>query len=271
MNDTSSDGFPSLNKNAASHYDQFFGPLYFEPYAIEVANRIATHPASIVLELASGTGRVTRHIREHITPSARLIASDIDEDMLTVAKQQLKQLNIEWQKINATQLPFEEQSIDMIVCCFGYMFVPNKQQAFVEAFRVLKPGGLLIFTTWDQLEHNGASYTARCMAEQYLGEPLPGSYDLATSMSDERAITASLNNAGFGKVYIEKVALSAVCATAGDAARGFIQGAVFEEFRKRYPDRVEEAKLSLSRELAQKFGTNSMIATMRALISQAWK
>ncbi|MGN7786492.1 class I SAM-dependent methyltransferase [Niabella sp. 22666] len=271
MNDTSTDGFPSLNKNAAAHYDQFFGPLYFEPYAIEVAKRIAAYPASIVLELASGTGRVTRHIREHITPSARLIASDIDEDMLTVAEQQLNHLNIDWQKINAEQLPFAEQSIDMIVCCFGYMFVPNKQQAFAEAFRVLKPGGLLIFTTWDQLEHNGASYTARCMAEQYLGEPLPGSYDLATSMSDERAITASLKNAGFGKVVIEKVSLSAVCATAGEAAHGFVQGAVFEEFRKRYPDRVEEAQLSLSRELAQKFGASPMIAPMRALISQAWK
>jgi ubiquinone/menaquinone biosynthesis C-methylase UbiE len=106
MNDTSTDGFPSLNKNAAAHYDQFFGPLYFEPYAIEVAKRIAAHPASIVLELASGTGRVTRHIREHITPSTKLIASDIDEDMLTVAQQQLNHLNIDWQKINAEQLPF---------------------------------------------------------------------------------------------------------------------------------------------------------------------
>jgi SAM-dependent methyltransferase len=159
----------------------------------------------------------------------------------------------------------------MIVCCFGYMFVPNKQQAFAEAFRVLKPVGLLIFTTWDQLQHNGASYTARYMAEQFLGEPLPGSYELATSMSEERAIAASLKNAGFGKVVIEKVSLSAVCATAGEAAHGFVEGAVFEAFRKRYPDRVEQAKLSLSRELAQKFGASPMIAPMRALISQAWK
>ena len=48
----------------ATHYDQFFGPLYFEPYAIEVAKRIDPAGIAVVLEIAAGTGRVTRHIRE---------------------------------------------------------------------------------------------------------------------------------------------------------------------------------------------------------------
>jgi SAM-dependent methyltransferase len=95
MNDTStkvtSADFPD---EAATHYDQFFGPLYFEPYAIEVANRIAPAPVSIVLEIAAGTGRVTRHIRESIPPSAQLIASDINEDMLSIAKKKLSHLDI---------------------------------------------------------------------------------------------------------------------------------------------------------------------------------
>jgi ubiquinone/menaquinone biosynthesis C-methylase UbiE len=77
-------------KEAAIHYDEFFGPLYFEPYAIEVAKRIGPVNVSVVLEIAAGTGRVSRHIREHIPPSAKLIASDISEDMLAVAKQKIK-------------------------------------------------------------------------------------------------------------------------------------------------------------------------------------
>ncbi|TKC09421.1 hypothetical protein [Pedobacter frigoris] len=58
---------------AATHYDQFFGPLFFEPFAIEVAKRIAPNQVSIALEIAAGTG-VTRHIRECIPNSAKLIA-----------------------------------------------------------------------------------------------------------------------------------------------------------------------------------------------------
>ena len=57
---------------AANHYDQFFGPLYFEPYAIEVAKRIDPAGIAVVLEIAAGTGRVTRHIREHILPSSEI-------------------------------------------------------------------------------------------------------------------------------------------------------------------------------------------------------
>ena len=126
--------------NDATHYDQFFGPLFFEPYAIEVAKRIDPAPVSIALEIAAGTGRVTRHIRERIPASAKLIASDISEDMLAEAKKKLSHLDIDWQNIDAQQLPFSDNSIDLVVCCFGYMFVPDKPKAFAEAISCFKTG-----------------------------------------------------------------------------------------------------------------------------------
>src|SRR6188472_4451082 len=143
MNNTST-SVPSVDDSGdtAAHYDQFFGPLYFEPYAIEVVKRIDPSSVSIALEIAAGTGRVTRHIRERIPTGAKLIASDISEDMLAEAKKKLGRLNIDWQNLDAQQLPFSENSIDLVVCCFGYMFVPNKQKAFAEAYRVLRPGGM---------------------------------------------------------------------------------------------------------------------------------
>src|SRR6188768_2609617 len=142
MNDTSS-SIPSadFSGDIATHYDHFLGPLFFEPYAIEVAKRIDPVGVSIVLEIAAGTGRVTRHIRERIHPSAKLIASDISKDMLAVAKKKLSHIDIDWQNIDAQQLPFSDNSIDLVVCCFGYMFVPDKPKAFAEVYRVLKPGG----------------------------------------------------------------------------------------------------------------------------------
>lgn len=259
-------------KKTVIHYDQFFGPLYFEPYAIEVAKRIEALQISVVLEIAAGTGRVTRHIRECISPSAKLIASDINEDMLTVAKKKLSHLDIDWQIIDAQQLPFNDSSIDLVVCCFGYMFVPDKQKAFEEVYRVLKPGGQFLFTTWDKLENNTASFTSRSIAKKYLEEPLPDSYNLATSMSDKVVISSLLKDAGFSKMSIEQVELFSISRTAKEAADGLVEGGlIYEEIKKRNPAWIDEIRIKVEKELAEKFGAAPMVAPMSAIVSQAWK
>lgn len=273
MNDTSTN-VPSFDcpGEGAFHYDYFLGPLFFEPYAIEVAKRIDPAAVSIALEIAAGTGRVTRHIRECTAASAKLIASDISEEMLAEAKKKLSHLDIDWQNTDAQQLPFKDNSIDLVVCCFGYMFVQDKPKAFAEAYRVLRPGGVFLFTTWDQLERNAVSYTSRLLAEKYLKGPLPESYNLAVSMSDDDAIRSLLEEAGFSKIFIEKVEQFSVCPTAKEAATGLVEGGfTFKEIRQCNPEWIDEIKIKLEKELSEKFGAAPMIAPMSAVISQAWK
>jgi ubiquinone/menaquinone biosynthesis C-methylase UbiE len=262
----------AVSGDSAAHYDQFFGPLYFEPYAIEVAERIDPSSISIALEIAAGTGRVTRHIRERIKPTAKLIASDISEDMLSEAKKKLSHLSIEWQTIDAQELPLSDNSIDLVVCCFGYMFVPDKPKAFTEAHRVLRPGGLLLFTTWDRGEKNIPSYITRTIANEYLEKPLSASDNLATSMSEEADIRPLIENAGFTKISIEKVELRSGNITAKDVAYGLVKGGPFyKEIKKRNPAWIEEIIGKVEKELAEKFGTDPMRAPISAVICQAWK
>jgi ubiquinone/menaquinone biosynthesis C-methylase UbiE len=273
MNDTSiAIPSPDFAGEIATHYDHFLGPLFFEPYAIEVAKRIDPASVTLALEIAAGTGRVTRHIRERIPASAKLIASDISEDMLVEARKKLSHSDIDWQNIDAQELPFSDNSIDLVVCCFGYMFVPDKPKAFAEVYRVLRPGGMFLFTTWDKLEYNAASYTSRTIAKEYLEEPLPESYNLATSMSDEAVINPLLQNAGFTKISIEKVARFSVSPTAKQATYGLVEGGlIYKEIKKRNPAWIDEIKIKVEKELAEKFGDAPMIAPMSAVISQAWK
>lgn len=254
------------------HFDQYQGPVFFEPYALEIVKRIEPFSVHHALEIACGTGCVTRHLREVIPASSTLIASDISPGMLAVAKEKLETLDIGWQIIDAKELPFNDNSIDLVVCCFGYMFVPDKPKAFAEAYRVLRPGGVLLFSTWDELELNGASYVHRKTVRKYLEEPLPEAYTLPFSMNDDNEIRESLQNAGFSEITIERVAIEAISPTAKDIAYGLTQGgSLYNEIMKRNSAWIEEITITIEKELSEKFGAAPMIAPMRALITQAKK
>jgi SAM-dependent methyltransferase len=196
----------------------------------------------------------------------------ISEEMLAEAKRKLNHLGIDWQVIDAQQLPFDENNIDLVVCCFAYMFVPDKSKAFSEAYRVLRPGGMFLFTTWDDLQRNAASYTSRLIAKEYLEEQYPGSYNLAISMSDESAIRSLLKDAGFAEISIEKVERSSVSPTAKEATYGLVEGGlIYKDIKKRNPAWIDEIKIKVEKELSKKYGAAPMISPMSAVISQAWK
>jgi ubiquinone/menaquinone biosynthesis C-methylase UbiE len=254
------------------HYDKYQGPVFFEPYAVEIARRIDPSSVRVALELACGTGQVTRHLRNAISSDSRLIASDLSPDMLVIAKEKLKELPIDWQVIDAQDLPFADNSIDLITCSFGYMFVPDKPKGFKEAFRVLRPGGILLFSTWDQLELNGASYVHRKVVKKYLGDPLPESYLLAFSMNNDLEIKQMLQVAGFAEVTVERVDKLAISPTAKETAEGLAQGgSIHDEIIKRNPQWVAQIQSEIEKELAEKFGEAPMEAPMRAVFTTAKK
>jgi ubiquinone/menaquinone biosynthesis C-methylase UbiE len=254
------------------HYEECLAPVFFEPYAIEVSKRVNPSSVHLALELACGTGRVTRHLRNVIPSNAKLIASDISPDMLAVAKEKLATLNIDWQIIDAQELPYDDNSVDLLVCCFGYMLVPDRSRAYAEAYRVLTPGGMLLFSTWDKLEVNAASYVYRTVAKKYLTEPLPETYKLPFSMNDDEEIRRDLQQTGFSQIIIERVEKVSESPTAKEAASGLTQGGmIYNEIMKRNPAWIDEIKETVENELAKQFGTAPMKAPMRALITQAWK
>lgn len=254
------------------NYDEYLGPMFFEPYAIDLASRIDPSLISVALELGCGTGRVTRHLRKTLRAQSTLIASDLSPDMLAVAKDKLKDLNIDWRIINAQELPFSDESVDLIVCSFGYMFVADRPKAFADAFRVLRLGGTLLLATWGKLEDNEASYVFRKTVKKYLGDSLPESYKLPFSMHDPATIQESLRQAGFSKVKSEVVEKESLCTSAKIAAEGLtIGGSIYNEIMNHNPAWLGEIQTTVEKELSEKFGAEPMVAPMKAVITQAWK
>lgn len=135
-------------------YERHLVPLIFEPYAADLASRVAAAPATRVLEIAAGTGVVTRELAALLPADVTIVATDLNQPMLDHAARIGTCRPVEWRHADAMQLPFADRTFDVVVCQFGVMFFPDKVRAFVEARRVLSPGGVFLFNVWDRIEAN---------------------------------------------------------------------------------------------------------------------
>ncbi|ROZ78270.1 class I SAM-dependent methyltransferase [Ramlibacter sp. WS9] len=135
-------------------YDACMVPMLFEPYAVDLANRLRAMKLSRVLELAAGTGVVTRVLASTFGKDVAIVATDLNQAMLDQAASVGTARPVEWRQADAMQLPFEDESFDAVVCQFGAMFFPDKAKAFAETRRVLRSGGVFVFNVWDRIGEN---------------------------------------------------------------------------------------------------------------------
>jgi SAM-dependent methyltransferase len=135
-------------------YENCLVPLIFEPCAVDLADRVAALRPEHVLEIAAGTGVVTRQLARTLPATCPIIATDLNQAMLDQAEVVGTVRAVEWRQADALRLPFPDHHFDVVVCQFGVMFFPDKAAAFAEARRVLRPRGRLLFNVWDRIEHN---------------------------------------------------------------------------------------------------------------------
>jgi ubiquinone/menaquinone biosynthesis C-methylase UbiE len=140
-------------------YERYLVPLIFEPYALDLARRVAPLQQSSVLEIAAGTGVLTRQLADTLPRSVSIVATDINQSMVEHAAVLGTSRPVNWHQADAMRLPFPDQAFDVVVCQFGVMFFPDKRIAFSEAKRVLRPGGMFIFNVWDRIDQNEFAYT----------------------------------------------------------------------------------------------------------------
>ncbi|MER9741749.1 methyltransferase domain-containing protein [Mesorhizobium sp. M0187] len=187
------------------NYDRYMVPLIFEPFAADLARRAASLSPGAVLEVAAGTGVVTRALAPKLSPGASYVVTDLNQPMLDyAASRQAPDSRIQWRQADALALPFEDAAFDLVCCQFGAMFFPDRAAGYREAKRVLKTGGHFLFNVWDRIEENVfANDVTNALAEIFPNDPPRFLARTPHGYNDTALIRGELEAAGFSRVVID--------------------------------------------------------------------
>jgi ubiquinone/menaquinone biosynthesis C-methylase UbiE len=250
-------------------YERYLVPLIFEPYARDLAARVAAAKPQRILEIAAGTGVVTRALASALPETARIVATDLNPPMLEHAKTRMRDDGrIEWKPADAQDLPFEDASFDAVACQFGVMFFPDKTRAFKEARRVLKPGGRYFFSVWDKIADNEfADVVTEALAEMFPNDPPRFLARTPHGHYDIDDLRGRLKEAGFTAISADAVDARSKAATAREPAVAYVEGTPLRnEVEERDPARLEEATARATEAIAKHFGAGPVDGRIRAYV-----
>jgi SAM-dependent methyltransferase len=250
-------------------YETSLVPLIFEPYALDLAERVAAGSPRRVLEVAAGTGVVTRAMARSLRAEVPIVATDLNPPMLEQAAARGTDRPVEWRPADALDLPFEDGSFDAVVCQFGVMFFPDRAKAHAEARRVLRPGGAFLFNVWDRLETNEIAETVNdALAAVFPDDPPRFLARTPYAYHDRARIAQDLAAGGFARapeiVTLPKISRAK---SARDAAIAYCQGTPLRgEIEERPGSSLDAATEAAAQAIARRFGDGAIHAGMQALV-----
>ncbi|HRI59086.1 MAG TPA: methyltransferase domain-containing protein [Saprospiraceae bacterium] len=255
------------------NYDNFLGPLFFEPFAIDIAQRLHYLRPTALLEVAAGTGRVTKHLPDVLPADAKIVATDINPAMVDFARKHLQaNKTIEWDVVDAVALPYPDHQFDCIVSQFGVMFYSDRNKAYKEAYRVLQPGGVFLFNAWDHIHRNPTARLTDEVLEHFFPTNTPAFYKIPFSYHDANQIRSELESAGFEIASMQILKMTGYAATAEDAASGLLEGTpVYTAIVERDAALLPVMKKTLADDLAVMFGKEDLHVPLQARIVMAVK
>src|SRR5687767_14451693 len=248
-------------------YETHLVPLIFEPYAADLAKRLGSRRLAHVLEIAAGTGVVTRALASALPDNVAIVATDLNRAMLDQASAVGTRRPVEWRQADAMQLPFPDGAFDAVVCQFGVMFFPDKPKAFAEARRVLRPGGVFIFNAWDRIEENEfADTVTTALASVFPKDPPRFMACTPHGYHDRSHIARDLANAGFtASPRIDTLAARSRAKSAREPAIAYCQGTPLRnEIETRDAARLGEATDVAAEAIASRFGRGAVDGKIQA-------
>ena len=253
-------------------YDTYLVPLIFEPYAADLARRVAGLKPKHVLETAAGSGVVPRALAPMLAADATYVVTDLNQPMLDrAAARQEKDPRIAWRPADALALPFEDGRFDAVCCQFGAMFFPDRVAGFREARRVLKPGGRFLFNVWDKIEANDFARIVTAAAAQVFPQDPPRFMARTPhGYHDVKQIEADVRAAGFTSVEISTLPMTARAPSARHPAIGFTQGSPLRsEIETRDASKLDAVTELAAELIAAAYGRGAVAGPMQARVVTA--
>jgi SAM-dependent methyltransferase len=250
-------------------YERYLVPLIFEPYARDLAARVASKSCTRILEIAAGTGVVTRAMASALPGTVAIVATDLNQPMLDYAASLKIERPVQWRQADAMKLPFDDASFDAVVCQFGAMFFPDKSKAFAEARRVLRPGGTFFFNVWDRIEENEIADTVTQALQTVFPEDPPRFLARTPHGYYERsAIERDLTAGGFSEAPdFSTVAARSRADTYRTAAVAYCEGTPLRsEIETRDASQLARATDVAAEAVAKRFGRGAVDAKIQAHI-----
>lgn len=249
------------------NYDRYMVPLIFEAYAADIARRAASLSPGAVLEIATGSGAVTRALAPRLAPNASYVATDLNQPMIDyAASRQPADPRIKWRQADVLALPFGDAAFDLVCCQFGAMFFPDRTSGYREARRVLKPGGHFLFSVWDRIEENVfADDVTNALARIFPNDPPRFLARTPHGYHDTGLIRRELAAAGFSRVEIETRAEQSRAGSPRLPAVAYCQGTLLRnEIEAREAGKLEFATDYVAAAIADRHGHGEVTAKIQA-------
>ena len=258
--------------SVAEKYDALMVPLLFQPYAEELARRARAFAPRRIIESAAGTGVLTDALSLAL-PDAEIIATDLNQPMLSIAADRLRSRRVVFMTADAQELPFDSGGFDLVACQFGAMFFPDKVRAHAEARRLLKEGAHYLLAIWDAIERNEISAAEQqALIDVFPKDPPLFMREGPFGYHDPLRIESDLHDAGFETVEIETIELSSRSPSPHDAATALFYGTPMGvEVEERQAGSGERVYAAVEQALKQFEGPKGIDAPMSAHIVTATK
>ncbi|QKK11073.1 MAG: methyltransferase domain-containing protein [Pseudomonadota bacterium] len=185
------------------NYERFFVPAIGEPLANDLIVAADLKPGEKVLDVACGTGVVTRLAAQQVCQGATVAGLDVNPGMLSVARTVTpKDLAIDWYETSAEAMPLADASFDVVLCQMGLQFIPDKLKALKEIRRILKRGGRVILNLPGPTP---AIFVALAEALAKNIDPKCAAFvNVVFSLHDADRLRSLMADAGFSDIEIQK-------------------------------------------------------------------
>lgn len=191
-----------LTPEAANGYEEFFVPAIFDQWPPIMVAAAAVSKGDDVLDVGCGTGVLTRELTQHVGDAGSATGFDLSESMLGVARNRCS--GATFKQGNVTQLPFEDQSFDVVTSSFMLMFAPDPERALSEMRRVLRPGGRLVISVWQGLENNVVYRDLVEATREVAGDDSADSMAWPFTMGQAGRLEGIFKSAGIGDVTMSE-------------------------------------------------------------------